>query len=193
MAPRWTRYIWSIHHQATIRAKHGTRKVHLNSWSRPSLFLPDIGQFPAWPPDGPVYVEHSPPVLHLDQTLHRKSPTFPEIYQVCTWIQMNVKMIECKNKSCQKTTILNAWQTSLYSSQGLNFSKVGQTSRSRSQGQKWWHQVKGLVTRNTRVQYESSISSGLKVMTKDKVFVYASHADIGVDEDARAMTLSPWT
>ena len=74
--PQMDRYIWSIHHQATIRAKHGTRKVHLNSWSRPSLFLPDIGQFPAWPPDGPVYVEHSPPVLHLDQTCTGKVQPF---------------------------------------------------------------------------------------------------------------------
>ena len=30
--------------------------------------------------------------------------------------------------------------------------------------------VKGLVTRNTHVQYESSISSGKKVMAKVKVF-----------------------
>ena len=50
------------------------------------------------------------------------------------------------------------------------FSKVGQTSRSRSRGQKLWYQVKGLVTRNTHVQYESPISSGKKVMTKVKVF-----------------------
>ena len=46
------------------------------------------------------------------------------------------------------------------------FSKVGQTSRSRSQGQKLWYPVKGIVTRNTHVQYESPISSGLKVMAK---------------------------
>ena len=53
----------------------------------------------------------------------------------------------------------------------LKFSKVGQTSRSRSQGQKLWYHVKGLVTRNTHVQYESPmISSGLKVMDKVKVF-----------------------
>ena len=35
---------------------------------------------------------------------------------------------------------------------------------------KLWSHVKGLVTRNTRVQYESSISSGKKVMAKVKVF-----------------------
>ena len=53
------------------------------------------------------------------------------------------------------------------------FSKVVQTSRSRSQGQKFWYHVKGLVTRNTHVQYESSISSGDKSMAKVKVFVHA--------------------
>ena len=52
----------------------------------------------------------------------------------------------------------------------LKFSKVGQTSRSRSQGQKLWFHLKGLVTRNTHVQYESPITSGLKVMAKVKVF-----------------------
>ena len=41
---------------------------------------------------------------------------------------------------------------------------------SRSQGQKLWYHVKGLVTMNTHVQYESPISSGLKVMAKVKVF-----------------------
>ena len=44
----------------------------------------------------------------------------------------------------------------------LNFSKVGQTLRSRSGGQKIWYHVKGLVTSNTHVQYESSITSGKK-------------------------------
>ena len=52
----------------------------------------------------------------------------------------------------------------------LKFSKVGKTSRSRSQGQKLWFHLKGLVTRNTHVQYESPITSGLKVMAKVKVF-----------------------
>ena len=35
--------------------------------------------------------------------------------------------------------------------------------------------VKGLVTSNTHVQYESSISVGKKVMAKVKVFVHASN------------------
>ena len=50
------------------------------------------------------------------------------------------------------------------------FQKVGQTSRSRSLGQKLWYEVKGLVTRNAYMQYESPRSSGLKVMAKVKVF-----------------------
>ena len=58
-------------------------------------------------------------------------------------------------------------QSSLNNSQGSSFSKVGQTSRSR--GQKLWYHVKGLVTSNTRVQYESSTTSGKKVVTKVNV------------------------
>ena len=55
--------------------------------------------------------------------------------------------------------------------------------------------MKGLVTRNTHVQYESPITSSLKVMTKVKVFVYAANADADADADAdaRAMTLAPRT
>ena len=49
--------------------------------------------------------------------------------------------------------------------------------------------MKGLFTRNVRVQYESPITSGLKVMANVKVFVHASHADA----DSRAMTLAPRT
>ena len=37
------------------------------------------------------------------------------------------------------------------------------------------------VTSNTHVQYESSISSGKKVMAKVKVFVHTSQADADVD------------
>ena len=51
----------------------------------------------------------------------------------------------------------------------LKHVKVGQTSRSRSQGEKIWYHVKGLVTRNTHVQYESPITSGKKVMAKVNV------------------------
>ena len=70
-----------------------------------------------------------------------------------------------------------------------SFSKVSQTSRSRSQGQKFWYFVNGPVTRNTHVQYESPISCSKEVMAKVKVFVHASHADA----DGRAMTLAPRT
>ena len=52
------------------------------------------------------------------------------------------------------------------------FSKVGKTSRSRSQGQKLGYHVKGLVTRNTHVQYESPITSGLKVTVMANVKVF---------------------
>ena len=41
---------------------------------------------------------------------------------------------------------------------------------SRSQGQNLWYHVKGLLKRNTHVQYESPTSSSLKVMAKVKVF-----------------------
>ena len=71
----------------------------------------------------------------------------------------------------------------------LKFFKVGQTSRSRSQGQKLWYHVKDLVTRNTHVQYESLITSGKKVMAKVKVFVHAhTPKDGDGDADTRAMT-----
>ena len=52
----------------------------------------------------------------------------------------------------------------------IKFWKVGQTSRSRSLGQKLWHDVKGLVTMNAHMQYESPSSSALKVMAKVEVF-----------------------
>ena len=51
--------------------------------------------------------------------------------------------------------------------------------------------MKGLVSSNTHMQYESSITSGLKDMAKVKAFVHATDAD--VDTDSRAMTLAPRT
>ena len=64
-----------------------------------------------------------------------------------------------------------------------------------SRGQQLQYQVKGLVTSNTHVQYESSITSGKKVMAKVKVFVLASHTDADPDADAdtKAVTLAPQT
>ena len=53
--------------------------------------------------------------------------------------------------------------------------------------------MKGLVTRNIHVQYERSITSGLEVMAKVKVFVHATAADADADADGRAMTLTPRT
>ena len=49
--------------------------------------------------------------------------------------------------------------------------------------------MKGLVTRNKHKIYERSITSGVEVMAKVKVFVHA----IDADADGRAMTLVPWT
>ena len=49
--------------------------------------------------------------------------------------------------------------------------------------------MKGPVTRNTYVQYESPISSGLKVIAKVKVFVHATDADA----DGSAVTLASQT
>ena len=65
----------------------------------------------------------------------------------------------------------------------LTFLKVVQTSRSRSQNQTLWCHVKGLVTRNTYMKYESSILNGWKVMATVKVVVHAAYADA----DGRAM------
>ena len=48
---------------------------------------------------------------------------------------------------------------------------IGQTSRSRSQAKKLWYHVKVIVIRNTHVQYESPITSGLKIMAKCKAFL----------------------
>ena len=77
-------------------------------------------------------------------------------------------------RSGQKEYTCEIWKPYLFwfesYGQGWSFSKVGQTSRSRSQGQKLCFHVKGLVTRNTHGQHESPITSGLKVMSKVKVF-----------------------
>ena len=43
------------------------------------------------------------------------------------------------------------------------------------------------------MQYESSITSGLEVMAKVKVFVHATDADADADANGRAMTLAPRT
>ena len=55
----------------------------------------------------------------------------------------------------------------------LNHKKKKIRKRSLSLGQKFWYDMKGLVTRNVHLKYESPISCGcfIKVMTKVKVFV----------------------
>ena len=51
------------------------------------------------------------------------------------------------------------------------FKNVGQTPMSRSQGQKFWSQQKGLVASNTHLKYESPNSYHSKVMANVKVFL----------------------
>ena len=46
------------------------------------------------------------------------------------------------------------------------FRYVGQRPRSRSPGQTFWYQWKGLITKNAHVKYKSSTSIGSKVMAK---------------------------
>ena len=60
------------------------------------------------------------------------------------------------------------------------FIKVGQTSRSKSTGQKLRYGVKGLVTRNTHVKYESPTSYGSLVMPKVKDFKSRSNFKVKV-------------
>ena len=52
----------------------------------------------------------------------------------------------------------------------LVFSKIRQSSRSRSQVQNLWHRWKGHVLRITHAKYERLISDGKKVMAYVKVF-----------------------
>ena len=79
----------------------------------------------------------------------------------------------------------------------LKFFKSRSTFKVKVTRSKLWHHVKGLVTRNTHVQYESPISSSKKVMAKVEVFVHASPADTDADADVdaygKAMTLAPRT
>ena len=46
------------------------------------------------------------------------------------------------------------------------FTKVGQGSRSRSQGQIFWYGWKGLDTRYTHVKFETPVANSLKVIGK---------------------------
>jgi hypothetical protein len=51
-----------------------------------------------------------------------------------------------------------------------DFSKLGQSSRSRSQGQKSWYQKKGLIMRYLYLKYQNPILYGLKDIAQVKVF-----------------------
>ena len=74
------------------------------------------------------------------------------------------KIMAWCERSCHKEYTCEVWKRCLSRfisyEQGSSFWKVGQTSRSRSLGQKLWYDVKGLVTRNTHVKYESLVSHG---------------------------------
>ena len=67
----------------------------------------------------------------------------------------------------------------------VEFKQVGQQLQGFkvSVGQKLWYHVKGLVTSNTHVQYESPISSGLEQSHQSQVLkFYVSRT--GADADA---------
>ena len=67
------------------------------------------------------------------------------------------------------------------------FFKVGQKSRSRSRGKKFWFQQKGLATRNTHVKYESPTSFGSKVMPKVEFF-----SKVGQKSTSRSRSQKCW-
>ena len=50
----------------------------------------------------------------------------------------------------------------------IKFSKMVQTSKSRSQGKKSWYPQKGLVTRNTHMKYQSSSTHCQKLLARLK-------------------------
>jgi hypothetical protein len=50
------------------------------------------------------------------------------------------------------------------------FSKLGQSSRSRSQGQKSWYKIKGLFMKVLYVKYQHPIPNGSKDIAQVKVF-----------------------
>ena len=52
------------------------------------------------------------------------------------------------------------------------FRHLGKRSWSRSQGENFWYEQKGLITRNVHVKYESPTTNGSKVIANVKVFRY---------------------
>jgi hypothetical protein len=50
------------------------------------------------------------------------------------------------------------------------FSKLGQSSRSRSQGQKYWYQKKGLLIMHLYLKYQGFSAYGSKVIVQVIVF-----------------------
>ena len=105
------------------------------------------------------------------------------------------KILVPMERSCHKECTYEIWKPYLFwlgsYGQGLSFLKVGQTSRSRSQGQNFWYPWKGLVTRNIHVKYESSTYSSSWVIGKVKVFVHAhAHANAHAHAHAGGTTIA---
>ena len=67
------------------------------------------------------------------------------------------------------------------------FRNVGQRSPSRSLGQKFWHQLKGVTIRNAYVKYENPSCHGSKFMAKVKVF-----RNVGQRSQSRSLGQKFW-
>ena len=81
-------------------------------------------------------------------------------------------MVQCE-RSCNKEYTCNMKALSLVERKlwpRLKFFKSRSNFKVKVTIQKLWYHVKGFVTRNTHVQYESPISSDIKVTAKVKVF-----------------------
>jgi hypothetical protein len=68
-----------------------------------------------------------------------------------------------------------------------SFSKVGQSSRYRSLGQKFWYKMKGLFMKYLYVKYHNPIPPWFKRLAQVKVFSLRCDADTGVK------TIALWT
>ena len=57
----------------------------------------------------------------------------------------------------------------------LRYVPVGQRSRSRSQGQSFWYEQKGLITKNVNLKYECLTFNGSKVTANVRFFRFVGH------------------
>ena len=103
---------------------------------------------------------------------------------MCLWNTDAPRFHMPVKRACQKDYACEIWKIYHLSfksyGQCLSFWKVGQTSRSRSGGQKCWYQKKGLVIRNTHVKYESPITCHSKVMANVKFLKSRSNFKVKV-------------